>query len=29
MVGDEDPQNLFQRLSVRQVKPPDDQVGGE
>ena len=29
MVGDEDSQNLFQRLSVRQVVPPDDQVGGE
>ena len=29
MIGDEDPQELFQRLSVRQVRSPVDQVGGE
>jgi hypothetical protein len=29
MVGDEDPQNMFQRFSVRQVKPQIDQNGGE
>ncbi len=29
MIGDEEPQELFQRLSVRQVRSPDDQVGGE
>ena len=29
MIGDEDPQELFQRLSVRQVRSPADQVGGE
>jgi len=29
MVGDEDPQNMFQRFSVRQDKSPDDQNGEE
>ena len=29
MVGDEDPQNLFQRFSVRQAKLPNDQNGEE
>jgi hypothetical protein len=29
MVGDEDPQNMFQRFSVRQVKQPSDQNGEE
>jgi hypothetical protein len=29
MVGEEDSQNMFQRLSVRQVKQPSDQNGEE
>jgi hypothetical protein len=29
MTGGEDSQDLFQQLSVRQVKPPADQRGGE
>lgn len=29
MRGEEDPQDLFQRLSVRKIKPPIDRSGGE
>lgn len=29
MVGEEDPQDLFQRMAVRPVKPPEDQNGEE